>query len=78
MAFVVAADGLPSSFVDPESKFQPELLEMTAVGWSLSLPCQVTAPEGPVGYCRLPVGHGGSHEGLIADDIVHWCWGNPA
>jgi hypothetical protein len=37
-------------------------LDMTGVGWSLRVACQVAVDDRPDGYCRLAVGHGGAHQ----------------
>ena len=38
-----------------------EGLDMTGVGWSMRVPCQVALADRPGCYCRLAVGHGGPH-----------------
>jgi hypothetical protein len=75
MAFFVRGDEPPSSIGDPGPIFSPDVLDMTEVGWSLNLPCQVTAPEKPDSRCRLSAGHGGSHEELVGGEVVQWAWG---
>jgi hypothetical protein len=76
MAFFVSGDEPPSSTAS-EPVVRPELLDMREVGWSLHLPCQVSAPGRPDSWCRLPAGHGGSHEELVGGQVVRWSWGTP-
>jgi hypothetical protein len=42
-------------------RIRVEGLDMTGVGWSLRVPCQVALTGRPGCYCRLDVGHGGPH-----------------
>lgn len=53
-----------SRYVDPSPVpvFGIAALDMTGVGWSLRVACQIAVDDRPDGYCQLPVGHGGAHE----------------
>jgi hypothetical protein len=37
-------------------------VDMTGVGWSLRVACQIEVGDRPNAYCRLAVGHGGAHQ----------------
>jgi len=54
-------------------RIRVEGLDMTGVGWSLRVPCQVALPGRAECYCRLDVGHGGPHEAESDDRrLLHW------
>ena len=65
----MAADsGLSTSFdPSPAPSFAIAGLDMTGVGWSLRVACQIAVDDRPDGYCQLPVGHGGAHQAQPAD-----------
>jgi hypothetical protein len=58
-------------FVPPDASalptFRVEGLDMTGVGWSLRVACQVEVDGRPFAYCRLAVGHGGAHQSEPVD-----------
>ena len=60
----MAIDSALSRSADPSPVpvFGIAALDMTGVGWSLRVACQIAVDDRPDGYCRLPVGHGGAHE----------------
>ena len=60
----MAIDSALSRSVDPSPvpSFVVAALDMTGVGWSLRVACQIAVEYRPDGYCRLAVGHGGAHQ----------------
>jgi hypothetical protein len=74
MAVFLWGDDPPSRPAGPEPTFRPALLDMTELGWSLNLPCQVASDDSPDSCCRLPAGHGGSHEDLVDGEVARWSW----
>jgi hypothetical protein len=60
----MATDSALSRSVDPPPApvFGIAALDMTGVGWSLRVACQIAVDDRSDGYCRLPVGHGGAHQ----------------
>jgi hypothetical protein len=60
----MAIDSALSRSVDPSPvpSFVVAALDMTGVGWSLRVACQIAVEGRPDAYCRLAVGHGGAHQ----------------
>ena len=68
----MAIDSALSTSVDPSPvpSFVLAALDMTGVGWSLRVACQIPVEDRPDGYCRLAVGHGGAHQAGAAEHRV--------